>query len=238
MSDSDYSPSVPSLFSLILEIPFMLLIGCIIAAFILIYRPVTVVNQLPDTQESGVVYYRVPQKSDSDREVVNKVIHLRANIPPAVEISEGEINRWTSASFTQLEALNEEQRSSRTSVSSIEFGAPMVRLNDGAVEVMVILRNSLAKQPLVDTPFQMRGEFTVEGGEFRYDTESIYLGSLPLHKLPFVGEYVRERVWASINSGELAEEMKEIMQKAKRVELNPETKKLVFHFERRNVANP
>lgn len=238
MSDSNQAPTIPGLFNLILEIPLVLLLGCVIGSLILIYHPVSIVDRMPAFGEPGVVYFRTPKASSSEREVVNKMIQLRGNVPPAVEVSEGEINTWASTSFSQLEPLSDQQRSTRTSLSRVELGGPMVRLEDGMVEVALIVRNSLMNQPVVDTPLQMAGDFSVVDGEFHYDLHTLYLGALPLHKLPLVGELVRERIVSTIRSGEVAEEIEQIMKSAKKVELVPANHKLVFHFERRNVVNP
>lgn len=237
MSDSNQAPAIPGLFNLILEIPFVLLLGCIIGSLILIYRPVTIVEQTPTFGEPGVVYFRTPKASASEREVVNKMMQLRGNVPPKVEVSEGEINTWATASFSQLESLDDRQRASKTSLSRVELGGPRVRLENGKVEVSIVVRNSLMNQPVVDTPLQMAGTFSVEDGEFHYDLDTLYLGALPVHKLPWVGELAKEKIVSTIRSGEVVEEIEQIMKSAKKVELEPSSNKLVFHFERRNPVN-
>lgn len=230
MSNRHIEPSIPGLFAIILEIPFFLILGALIGAVILVYRPVEVVAITPDYPEPNVVYYRTPVGGLQARDVSLKLMALRAGRPERVEVSEAEINSWAASSFAALKDLTDKEREQEVAVSKVELGAPGVRIEKDNVDMVLIVRSSFFKRPVTDLPFQMSGKLTTGDGKVNYTAESIYLGSLPLHKLPGAGEYVQSWIWNIIGQGENVEEMRQILEKTKRVETKSEQNSLVFYF--------
>jgi len=204
---------------------FSVILGVALGAGLLVLRPVVVVKQEPKEREKGIVYF-VDGSRDSGRgrEALAKRQAFLAG--ESITVNEDEINTLVAAAIKAGAAPGTPAAAANPSAPSdaayLSAGLPSVRIRGGSLQLGVRLGSSLLAQKFV---FQAHGGFVRRGDTFVFEPKSMYLGSCPLERLPFVAGYVRERI---LSEYPLPADMKAAWAKLKDVVVEGNTLKLTM----------
>jgi hypothetical protein len=107
-----------------------------------------------------------------------------------VLVIEDELNALIASSEAAARA---EKKDTAAPEGWLSAGTPNVRIRDGVVQVgmPVTIRVLGLGEKVV---MQARGGFVRRGDLFVYEPDELYLGSLPLQRLPFFPGYLRDKV--------------------------------------------
>jgi hypothetical protein len=170
-----------------------LLLGAVLAATVLVLRPVNTVRELPkpENRKRDAVYFIEGAKDMSKaRQALAKRQAFIAG--ESVTITEGEVNALLAADAaagTPTSAAEKKEPSSET----VAVGMPNVRIRDDVVQVaapVTLNAFGLSEKFVV----QARGGFVREDDGFVYDPSEIYVGSCPVQRLPAINTYVRNKL--------------------------------------------
>lgn len=196
----------PSWTEVILGAFLSLILGVVIGATLLILRPPVIAKEEPKERERGVVYYIEGSKDSSKaRQAAAKKQAFVAG--QSVTVTEEEVNALlapgTAAPAPGAAKGAEKGKDKKDggteaapagSDGYFTAGAPNVRIREGVVQVGVPVTIGLIDQKVIA---QARGGFVKQGDIFVYEPETMYLGSCPVQRLPFVGGLVRDKVLAA-----------------------------------------
>lgn len=160
-----------------------LTLGVFVAALLLAAQPVNRVKELPkpDAQVRGAVYWvegnRDPARLRSAQDKAQLL--LRGQL---VTFSEEELNALLEAALAV--------KAKTPSDALVSPGTPNVRIRDGVVQLASELTFSLwgEKRKVV---LQTRGTFHEYGGQWVFEPTQIFMGALPVDRVPFLGGWVR-----------------------------------------------
>ncbi len=181
----------PGTFEIVFGVLLSIILGALIAALHLVFKPVEVVNKPPETVVAGQVYLiEGSMNSSMARQWQRKRQMLAEGNSADVTFNEEELNAWMSSVAPQAgkaagsaDAVFTPQR--------INF-----RIREGVLQA-----GMLGKIAVVgidrDLVFQTRGRF-VRGAEgFAFTADELYVGSLPVHKVPMLTPLLMKRVLAA-----------------------------------------
>lgn len=182
-----------------------LFLGIVVACLALAARPVTQVKEAPKETTAGVVYY-LPGSDNSvkGRSWQDKQKQLLAGT--SVSLGEEELNAWAlalnpakpgatpakpgaaPAKPVPAKPAAPPAPAAATPVAApaqfLTTAAPNFRIKDGKMQIAV--KATLSAFGLAqDVTLITTGGFRKEGAEFVFAPDTIYLGSCPLHKVPF-----------------------------------------------------
>ncbi len=186
-----------------------LILGVVVACVALAARPVTQVKEAPKETTAGVVYY-LPGSDNlvKGRSWQDKQKQLLAGT--GVSLGEEELNAWAlalnpakagatpakpgatpakpGAAPAKPAAAPAAAPVAATPVAApaqfLTTAAPNFRIKDGKMQIAV--KATLSAFGLAqDVTLIATGGFRKEGAEFVFAPDTIYLGSCPLHKVPF-----------------------------------------------------
>ena len=188
----DRAMNGPGLFEITLGVLLSLVLGVLLAALHLIFKPVTVVaDKLPDTVERGDVYFvEGSTNSSKARQVARKRQMLIDGGSAEVMFNEDELNSWIATATEKAEAgagavagIYEPER--------INF-----RVRDSQLQIGLLgkLKTMGINQDLV---FQTRGSFVASPEGFRFTADEFYIGSLPTHVVPGLTPFLISRIVAA-----------------------------------------
>lgn len=196
----------PSWTEVILGAVLSIMLGAVIAAALLVARPVVTVRQPPKAAEldpKAVYYVQGARDSTKTRSALAKrkafgegqsvtlaedELNALAALPPAVLANAGGEAPTPSAATPPA---------AKPAASEATFapGSANLRIHDGGLQIAVpVTVNLLGLSPQIVV--QARGVFAREADGFVFDPQSLYIGSLPVDRLPFAARYVRERLLA------------------------------------------
>jgi len=189
----------PSWTEVILGALLSVMLGALLGAALMIARPVISARQPPKESERDpkAVYYiqgaRDPSKS-------------RAALAKRKSFGEGQSVSFTEDELNALAALPSAAIASpgaegqnplapakaADSGETIAAGKADFRMRDGKMQIAVpVTLNVLGLSPQVIV--QAHGGFVKEGSGFAFVPETLYVGSLPVQRLPMAERYVREQ---------------------------------------------
>ena len=199
----------PSWVEVILGALISLVLGVAIGAALLIFRPVTVVKELPkeDARVPGAVYFvEGSRETNRGRDAAAKRKSFVEG--QTVTVTEDELNVLVgpATSFAAAGAPGapvapkaadkkgaEKSGAPEASPDDTIFtGTPNFRLRDNLMQVGVPVTVNvlgLSEKLIVQT----RGGFVKRGDVFVYEPGEFYVGSLPVTRLPMVAEFAREK---------------------------------------------
>lgn len=208
MSKIDRTAHGPSWVEVILGAFLSLLLGALLAMVVLVLRPVVVAKELPKPEERkpGAVYYI---EGSRDTSKARQALAKRKSFVEGqtVTLTEDEVNALLAADASDYsnpappkaadkkgeKKTEKKGEAAADSGESLAVGAPNVRIRDGVVQVAApVTVNVLGMGGKV--PFQARGGFAREGDVFAYEPTEIYVGSLPVQRLPGLNRYVRNKI--------------------------------------------
>lgn len=202
MSKIDRTLHGPSWTEVILGAVLSLLLGIVLAMAVLIIRPVVVVKELPKPEERkrDTVYYVEGSMSTSKaaQAVAKRKSFLEGQ---SVTVTEDEVNAilladsaMTKAGSAALADKSGKATAAETAGGdTLALGTPNVRIREGVLQVGApVTLNALGLSEKVIV--QARGGFAKQGDAFTYHPSEIYVGSLPVQRLPIISGYVRNRI--------------------------------------------
>ncbi|MDD2765224.1 MAG: hypothetical protein PHE83_14770 [Opitutaceae bacterium] len=190
----------PGLGEVVLGAALSLVLGAGLAAAYLVAQPVQIVKEPPKSPPAGAIYYiEGGRNADRGKQWLRKKQLFTEG--SSVELNENELNAWISAG-TAAPAPAPGQKSAPVAPPSpasgmLQMDVPNFRIRDGVLQIgakgTLNLELFGIKRPLI---VQASGKFVKGGDGFIFEPSRFYVGSLPLHRLPGVGEIVLNRVLA------------------------------------------
>lgn len=203
----------PSLVEVVLGALISLVLGVVIGATVLIFRPVVVVKELPkeDARDPSALYFvEGSRDATKGREALAKRKAFAGG--QTVTVIEDELNAIAgpAANFGAAAAPGapaapkapEKKVPDKTGVpeapseETIVTGTPNFRLRDNLMQIGIPVTVNLlgmAEKVVVQT----KGGFARQGDKFVYQPTEFYIGCLPVTRLPMVSDYAREKFLAS-----------------------------------------
>ena len=181
----------PSWVEVILGAALSLVVGVILGAALLIFRPVVVVKQMPkeDAIDPTAVYFLEGTRETSKaRDAVAKRQAFLAG--QSVSVIEDELNTLAGPAATFAAPQNGAPAAATASEQMMAAGTPNFRVRDGALQIgapVTVSLLGLSEKVVV----QARGGFEKQDGVFVYQPDALYVGSLPVQRLPFLANYAR-----------------------------------------------
>lgn len=179
----------PSLFEVTIGALISLVLGGVLAASYLVAQPVQTVRSLPREPDPDRVYYVMGSaRSSEGGQWLRKKQMIGEEGALAISLTSDELNTWHSSSETKPDSA---AGAGVISAKSINF-----RIHDGALQVGLPCEISL---PGFSRSFvvQARGGFATDGDRFTFQPQEIMIGQLAAHKLPIVGGFVMNRIFAA-----------------------------------------
>ncbi|HVS52286.1 MAG TPA: hypothetical protein VHD62_08015 [Opitutaceae bacterium] len=229
----------PSWTEVILGAVLSLLLGIVLGAVLLIFKPVVTVKELPkeDKREAGAVYFvEGSRDSAKAKQALAKRKALVAG--QSVAFTEDELNSFVTpvapatpapapkagAKKAPEKAPEKAAPAAPASTETIAKGTPNFRIRDGVMQIgMPVTINLLGFGPT--TIVQARGGFEKTDNGFAFDPSELYLGSCPVHRLPFISGFVRNKL---LGTQALPEDIATAWSKAKEVSLEGNTLKVAM----------
>lgn len=183
----------PSWVEVILGAALSFLLGIVIGAAVLVFKPITVVRQMPKEEAidpKAVYYIEGTRETAKARNAAAKRQAFTAG--QSVTVTEDEINSLIPQSPAAPPAGESAPAASTDSNDTFATGTPNIRLRDGTMQVgMPVTLNllGLSKKFTVHAV----GGFVDQGDVFVFEPETFYFGSLPLQRLPIVSGLARDK---------------------------------------------
>lgn len=176
----------PSWTEVIFGAVLSMILGFVLAAAYLIFRPATVVPELPKEQDPKVVYFiEGSHDANKARRLPGKQKALAQG--QTIALTEDELNIANTPPPPKPGAPEPEPTKFLTP------GVPNFRIHDNLLQVAVPVRMKYALFGLdTSVTVHTEGTFAKVDGVFAYVPDTIYLGSCPVHRLPFAGNYIRK----------------------------------------------
>lgn len=220
----------PSWAEVILGAVLSAVLGVVLGAALLVLREP--VKKMPKEPVRGAVYYIEGSKDPGKaRQTLAK---RKAFVEgQSIVVTEDEMNSLVAAPAPGTPGApgpkgaqkgKEKAAPPADASETLALGAPNFRIADGKLQVGVpvtINAMDLGHQVIV----QARGGFVKKGDMFVYEPDEIYFGSCPVQRLPFVSNYVREKVLAEQS---LPEDIKASWKRLASVEIQGKTVKLTM----------
>lgn len=199
----------PSWKEVILGAFLSLLLGVVLGVALLVLRPVVVAKEKPKEIDPKVVYYieGARDTAKAKQALAKRKAFVEGQ---SVSVTEDELNALASPNAPATppaapgkaappkakdgKAKEPEKAAAAAPASGDTFavGTPNVRIAGGALQVGVpVTVNALGLDQKIIV--QARGGFVKKGDVFVYEPETLYFGSCPVHRLPYVSTFVREK---------------------------------------------
>lgn len=187
----------PSLVEVVLGAVLSLIIGVLLGASLLIFRPVIVVREMPkdDVRVPDALYFVEGSRDGSrGRDAAAKRKAFVGG--ESVSVIEDELNMLVgpAASFAAPAGTTAPAADPKAPASDdmIATGTPNFRVREGELQVGVPVNfNVLGMNRKVVV--QTRGGFEKQGDGFVYEPHTFYVGSLPVLRIPMLAGYARDR---------------------------------------------
>jgi hypothetical protein len=220
----------PSWTEVILGAFLSLVLGVILGALLLVFRPVTAAREEPKEREKNTVYFIEGSKdSGKGRQAPAKRQALLQG--QSVTLTEEEVNVLIApaagAPGAEKKAPPQKTKDGKDAEKSasaeyLAAGAANVRIANGELQVAVPVTIDLIGQKVIA---QARGGFEKEGAMFVYKPTEMYLGSWPVHRLPLVADLVRNKF---LQSQPIPDDLKAAWEKLAGVSVQGNTLKLTM----------
>lgn len=225
----------PSLFEVTLGALLSISLGVALGAVFLILKPVMVVKEkeLPKEEDrvQGAVYY-VEGLNDAarGRQWVRKRQLLLEGPPGEIAFYEEELNQWLSSGSPKHPAKKpatpppakppapgqkgpaQPAQADETPQELLAAETPNIRIRDGVFQVGVPASLNVMSLSL-PVVVQAQGDFVKDGDVWTFNPSTLYLGSLPLHRVPGLSAKLsRWIVNANVSPDDLANVSKRVAQ--------------------------
>lgn len=220
----------PGMSEILLSVVLSIVLGVALGAMLLILRPVIVAKEMPKDPVKGAVYY-IEGSKDSSK--AKQALAKRKSFAEgqSISVTEDEINALFTpaapAAPAPAPAKAGEKKSDKKDAGSdtgVALGAPNVRMDNGDFQFGVPIAVSLLgldEKVIV----QSHGGFVKKETGFVYEPSTIYFGSCPVQRLPFLSNFVRKK---ALESQGLPEDIKASWDKLANVAVEGKTLKLTM----------
>jgi hypothetical protein len=179
----------PSWTEVIVGAVLSLLLGVVLGAALLVFRPVATVKELPKEPDADTVYF-VPGTSDATKARQAQAKQKAFLEGGSVVLNEDEVNVLTAP------AAKPGAKPAAPSGQTLASGAPNFRIRHSVLQVAVPLTVNVAgfqHEILV----QARGGFAKDGDSYVFTPTEFYVGSCPVQRLPVVESLITKRLLAA-----------------------------------------
>jgi hypothetical protein len=197
----------PSWGEVILGAALSLLLGVVLGATLLMFRPVVVVRQMPAEEAidpKAVYFVEGSRETSRARDAAAK---RKAFLDgQSVTVIEDELNALAGSAMSSAAPKSGASPTAEGDGGDgmLATGTPNFRIRDGAMQVGVPVTLSLLGLSRKLT-VQTRGGFVKQGGQFQYAPDTVYVGSLPLQRVPMLANFARNQF---LDSQSLPEDIK------------------------------
>ncbi len=193
----------PSWIEVMLGAIVSVVLGIVLAATYLIFKPVTQVKELPKEPAVGMVYYiEGSHDSAKARRAVSKLkIFAQGG---SIVLNEDEINTVAAPATpagpppAPSKGPAAPGKTPAVEADSGEFlspGAPNFRIHDGQIQISVPVRVRYALVGLNQSFLvQASGTIARQGDTFTYVPDTVYVGSCPTQRLPLATGWVLKKI--------------------------------------------
>lgn len=184
----------PSWLEVFIGAALAVLIGVVLGAAVLVFKPVTMVKELPKEPAADTVYYiEGSHDSGKGRRFAQKEKMLVAG--RSVEFNEDEINMVLTPAVPVAKGGKEPPPPVPGLVSA---GTVNVRIHGGTLQLAVPVRLLYPTFGLDATVLvHSTGAIVKAGDRFVYEPDTLYLGSCPVQRIPGAAGYVMGKFLAS-----------------------------------------
>lgn len=222
MSRRDRVANGPSWAEVIFGAILSLVLGVVLGALLLVFRPVVTAKEEPKERESGVVYYieGVRDGSKGRQALAKRKSFIEGQ---SITVTEEEINSLI-APVAAAPAQGEKKEGDAAAASSEYFktGTPVVRVREGVLQIGLPVTVDLLGTKLIA---QAQGSLVKQGDIFVFEPQTMYLGSCPVNRVPYLSGLVREKV---LNAYPVPEDIKQAWGKLASATVDGKTVKLTM----------
>ena len=180
----------PGLFEVTLGALLGISLGVALGAVYLALKPVTLLTKPPEsTVSEGVYLLQGASSSSKARQWSRKHQLLSEGSAADVLFSEEELNAWVASATAKAPA----DSSKLVTPEWVNF-----RINGGLMQIAVMGKLS-ALELTHSLVIQARGKFVPGANGFEFIANEFYIGSLPLHTVPGLSQWVIQRVLSNQN---------------------------------------
>lgn len=186
----------PSWTEVILGAILSFVLGVVLGALLLVVRPVVTAKATPKPEErAGHTVYYVQGARDPSKARAAQAKRESFAQGQSVTVTEDELNALTAlppaAAAPGAAAAKPSDAPAASPTDTIAPGPLNFRLRDGVFQVSVpVTVNVLGLNPKVIV--QSQGSFVKQSNGYVFEPAELYVGSLPLQRLPFAATYVQE----------------------------------------------
>jgi hypothetical protein len=178
----------PGWFEVIFGAALSILLGVVLAAAFLVFKPVTIVQELPKVPVAKMVYYLEGSRNSLKTREVGAKRKLLGQAGSIV-FNEEELNAIVIPPPPPPTPKKMELPQPATSVRSITPGNPNFRIKDNILQIAVPVQLN-AFEMEYKLIVQTRGAFSKDGEIVVFRPGELYVGSCPLEQFPAVKEYL------------------------------------------------
>lgn len=163
-----------------------LLAGALMCTAYLMFKPVPILTGPPKEKEAAALYYLEGRKGyAANGWMLKREAFLRGQ---TITLAEDEANGWIESLYPAPRDAGKDE-----AAPLMQAGTPNVRLaGDRAFLGSVFTVDLFGWKPKIVA--QSRGHFVLRGGVNRFEPETVYLGSFPAHRIPFLQSLAFGRV--------------------------------------------
>jgi hypothetical protein len=185
----------PSWTEIILGIVLSTALGIVLGAVALMLKPAVTVKEMPKEPDTKAVYY-IEGSRDTSKAKQAPAKRTAFAQGQTVSVTEDEINNLIGASATPAAPAKPGATPppAPSAEGALTFGTPNFRIDGGALQIAAPVTVNAAGLKLI---VQARGGFVKSGDRFVFAPDTLYVGSCPVQRLPFLAGYVRSQFAAA-----------------------------------------
>ncbi|MBL9188747.1 MAG: hypothetical protein JNK23_14790 [Opitutaceae bacterium] len=200
----------PSWAEVILGAVLSLALGAVLGAVFLAFKPVEIVKELPPEAErkAGVIYH-IDGSRDTNKArlattkkkaflegqsvtLTEDELNVLAGPAPAPRRAPAKAAPAAKAPAPKPPAPPKSSGQAGADNAALVRGTPNFRLRENDVQISVpVTVNALGLDVVVTV--RANGQFVKQGDTFTYEVGDLYVGSLPVHRLPFAASFARDQ---------------------------------------------
>jgi hypothetical protein len=180
----------PGIVEVVFGAVLSLALGMVLAGLYLVFKPVSVVNQLPpaDKREVGMVYYVQGVKgSGTGGQLLRKQqLFLEGS---SIVLTETELNAWMASSNAAPKKPAADPKAPAANELNFHLSKGVLQIGLPYTVDLLGLSGSVI--------IQTQGAFAKEGDEFVYEPSTVYIGSLPAQRIPILLSLLKKKIYSA-----------------------------------------
>jgi hypothetical protein len=184
----------PGIIEVLFGAVLSLALGVVLAGLYLVFKPVSVVKQLPagDLREYGMVYYIQGTKNAAkDNQLLRKQqLFLEGS---SVTLTEDELNTWMASNDGAPKKALADPKA--PVLNELNFRI-VTENGKGVLQIGIPYTVDLLglSGPVI---IQMKGTFVKQGNRFAYNPSMFLVGSLPTQRIPALTAWLMEKIYST-----------------------------------------